>query len=225
MSFLSFAWHWLTISSHWHGSAGIPARLIEHVEYTALAMVISAAIALPIGVLMGHTRRGGLVIVNLANMWRSLPTLGLLILAFVLSNGANWAWLIPLVALAVPPIMVNAYEGVLGVDPGLKDAAEGMGMTARQVVLKVEIPVALPLILLGLRTATIQVISTATIAAYISLGGLGRFILDGLSTDNYGMVAGGALLVVVLAIGVQVVFAGLARLVVPAGLRRQARQS
>ncbi len=114
---------------------------------------------------------------------------------------------------------------MLGVDPDLKDAATGMGMTPLQVLFKVEIPVALPLILLGLRTATIQVVSTATIAAYISLGGLGRYIIDGLATNNYGEVAGGAALVVLLALVVQFAFSGLARLVVPAGLRNQARQS
>jgi osmoprotectant transport system permease protein len=225
MSFFNFAWQWLITTNHWHGPDGVPSRLLEHVEYTALAMVISAAIALPIGVAIGHTGRGGFVTVSLANIWRSLPTLGLLILAFVLSNGASWAWLIPLVALAVPPILVTTYEGVLGVDADLKDAAAGMGMTPRQVLFKVEVPVALPLILLGLRTATIQVVSTATIAAYISLGGLGRYIIDGLATNNYGMVAGGAALVVLLALVVQFAFTGLARLIVPAGLRKQARQS
>lgn len=225
MSFFNFAWQWLITANHWHGSDGVPARLLEHVEYTALAMVISAAIALPAGVAIGHTRRGGFVVVSLANIWRALPTLGLLILAFVLSNGASWAWLVPLVALAVPPILVTAYEGVLGVDADLKDAAAGMGMTSLQVLFKVEVPVALPLILLGLRTATIQVVSTATIAAYISLGGLGRYIIDGLATNNYGMVAGGAALVVLLALVVQFAFIGLARLIVPAGLRQQARQS
>jgi osmoprotectant transport system permease protein len=225
MSYFTFAWHWLTLAGHWHGSEGIPARLLEQVEYTALAMVISAVIALPIGVAIGHTGRGGFAVISVANIWRSLPTLGLLILAFILTNGASWAWLIPLVALAVPPILVTAYEGVLGVDADLKDAAAGMGMTSRQVLLKVEVPVALPLILLGLRTATIQVVSTATIAAVISLGGFGRYIIDGLYTNNYPMVAGGAALVVLLALVVQFAFAGLARLIVPAGLRNQARQS
>ena len=225
MSYFTFAWHWLTLAGHWSGSEGVPARLIEHVEYTLLAMVISAAIALPIGVAIGHTGRGGFAVISVANIWRSLPTLGLLILAFILTSGASWAWLVPLVALAIPPILVTAYEGVLGVDADLKDAAAGMGMTSRQVLLKVEVPVALPLILLGLRTATIQVVATATIAAYISLGGLGRYIIDGLATNNYGEVAGGAALVVLLALLVQFAFAGLARLIVPAGLRKQARQS
>jgi osmoprotectant transport system permease protein len=219
------AFHWLFTSGNWSGSAGIPARLIEHIEYTLLAMVITTVIALPIGAWLGHRRRGGLVVIGLANLARALPTLGLLILVYVLSGAASWAWLIPLVALATPPIMVNAYEGVLGVDDDLKDAAAGMGMTSRQVLFKVELPVALPLILLGLRTATITVVSTTTIAAYISLGGLGRFIIDGLADNNYPMVVGGALIVVVLALVVQFAFIGLGRAIVPAGLREQARQS
>jgi osmoprotectant transport system permease protein len=225
MSFFNFAWQWLIQGQHWHGSDGIPARLIEHIEYTALAMVISAAIALPTGVAIGHTGRGSFIVVNLANIWRALPTLGLLILAFVLSTGATWAWLVPLVALAVTPILVTSYEGVRSVDPQLKDAAVGMGMTPWQVLSRVEVPVALPLILLGLRTATIQVIATATIAAYISLGGLGRYIIDGLATNDYGMVAGGAVLVVVLALLIQFGFIGLARLIVSPGLRQQAVRS
>jgi osmoprotectant transport system permease protein len=222
---VNVAFHWLFTVGNWSGAAGIPARLLEHVEYTLLAMIITTVIALPIGVLLGHARRGGFVVISLANLARALPTLGLLILVFVLSGAASWAWLVPLVALAIPPIMVNAYEGVLGVDDDLKDAAAGMGMTPRQVLFQVEIPVAMPLILLGMRTATITVVSTATIAAYISLGGLGRYIIDGLADNNYGMVAGGALLVVVLALLVQFAFTGLARLIVPAGLRKQAQQS
>src|SRR6202034_1084951 len=114
-------------------------------------------------------------------------------------------------------------EGVAGVDPGVKDAATGVGMTTWQQVIRVEVPIALPLILVGLRTSAIFVIATATIAAYIGLGGLGRFIIDGLSSSQYGPVAGGALLVVVLAILVLILFAGLSRLVVPAGLRKQSR--
>lgn len=225
MSFFNFAWQWLSVAQHWSGSDGVPARLIEHLEYTALAMAIASVIALPVGVLMGHTGRGGFTLVAVANVWRSLPTLGLLVLAFIASGGASWAWLIPLIALAIPPILVTTYEGVLGVDADLKDAAAGMGMTPRQVLFKVEVPVGLPLILLGLRTAAIQVVATATIAAYISQGGFGRYIIDGLARSNYQLVAAGAACVVVLALVVQFVFTGLGRLVVSPGLRQQARQS
>ena len=225
MSFFNYAWQWLSLSAHWSGSNGVPARLLEQVEYTVLAMVIAAVIALPIGVWIGHTGRGGFTLISVANIWRSLPTLGLLVLAFMETGGASWAWLIPLVALAIPPIMVTTYEGVLGVDADLKDAARGMGMTSWQALFKVEVPVALPLILLGLRTAAIQVVSTATIAAYISLGGFGRYIMDGLATENYPLVAAGAACVVVLALVVQFVFSGVARVTVSPGVRNQARQS
>jgi osmoprotectant transport system permease protein len=225
VSFFSFAFQWLGRAANWSGSDGVPARLLEHIEYTALAMLISMVIGLLVGVIIGHTGRGALAVIGVVNVWRALPTLGLLILAFVLSNGANWSWLVPLVALAVPPIVVTTYEAVHAVDPALKDAAAGMGMTQWQVLFRVELPVALPLILVGLRTAAIQVISTVTIAAYISLGGLGRYINDGLATNNYQEVAGGALLVVVLALLVQFAFVGLARILVAAGLRKAQRPS
>lgn len=226
MTFWSrWAWPWITNAHHWHGPAGIPARLVEHLEYSGLALLIALAIALPAGLAIGHWRRGGVAVVSVATAGRAAPTLGLLILAYLLSNAASWAWLIPLTVLAIPPVLVNTYEGVLGVDPDVTDAAKGMGMTGVQVLARIEIPVALPLILVGVRTAAIQVVATATIAAYISLGGFGRYILDGLATNDYAQVAGGALLVVLLALVVQVLFVGVRRLLVPAGLRGQARQS
>ena len=223
MEYINFAWDWLKSPANWHGSDGIPLRVVQHLGYTGLSLLVAALIALPLGVAIGHFGRGGYLVVNLANAWRAIPTLGLLILMVILIGFSIFAWLIPLVVLGIPPILVNAYEGVAGVDPDLKDAARGMGMTDWQVLWKVEIPVALPLIMLGLRTGAIFVVATATIAAEIGLGGLGRYIIDGLATDNYGEVAGGALLVVIMALLVQVVFVGLRFLVVPAPLRAQAR--
>jgi osmoprotectant transport system permease protein len=225
MDFINFAWDWIKQPANWHGSEGIPLRVAQHLGYTGLSLLVAALIALPLGVAIGHYGRGGYLVVNLANAWRAVPTLGLLILLVVLIGFSILAWLVPLAVLAIPAILVNAYEGVAGVDPDLKDAARGVGMTDWQVLWKVEIPVALPLIMLGLRTSAIFVVATATIAAEIGLGGLGRYIIDGLATDNYGEVAGGALLVVILALLVQVVFAGLRFLVVPAPLRAQARAS
>ena len=223
MSFFSFAWNWLKQPQQWHGSEGIPIRILEQLYFTGLALVIAALIAIPLGVLIGHTGRGAVLVVNVANAWRAIPTLGLLVLLAIWIGFSVLAWLVPLVVLGIPPILVNVYEGVGGVDPELKDAARGMGMTPWQQVTKVEIPMALPLILVGLRTSAIFVVATATIAAYIGLGGLGRFIIDGLASDQYGPVAGGALLVVILAVLVLALFAGLSRLVVPAGLRKQAK--
>lgn len=226
MTFLTFAWRWLTAAAQWHGSDSIPARILEHLYYSGISLVVAAVIAVPLGLLIGHTGRGTFAVVNLANAWRSLPTLGLLVLAVItLGLSSSLASILALVVLAIPPILVNTYEGVAGVDADLKDAARGMGMTPWQLVRKVEIPVATPLIMLGLRTGAIFVVATATIAAYVGLGGLGRYIIDGLAVSNYAEVAGGAALVVVLALAVQAAFAGLRRAVVPAGLRRQARSS
>jgi osmoprotectant transport system permease protein len=223
MSFLTFAWNWLKSPAQWHGPDDIPVRLLQHLGYSGLSLLVAALIALPAGVWIGHTGRGGVVVVNIANAWRAIPTLGLLVLMVVLIGFSVLAWLVPLVVLAIPPILVNAYEGVAGVDPGLRDAARGMGMTGWQSLRKVELPVALPLIMLGLRTGAIFVVATATIAAEIGLGGLGRYIIDGLSQSNYAEVAGGAVLVVLLALLVQVIFVILRFLVVPAPLRLQAR--
>lgn len=224
MSFFSWAWGWVTTAANWRGGDSIPQQLAAHLGYSALPLLIAALIGIPAGVAIGH--RGGkraVVVINLANAWRAIPTLGLLILLAVLLGFSAVTWLLPLVVLAIPPILVNACEGVAAVDPSVRDAARGMGMTPWQQVTRVEIPNALPLILVGLRTAAIFVVATATIAAYIGLGGLGRFIIDGLASDQYGPVAGGALLVVVLAVIVLALFAGLSRLVVPAGLRKQAK--
>jgi osmoprotectant transport system permease protein len=223
MSFFSYAWDWVTQSANWHGSGSIPQQVIAHLGYAGLPLLIAAAIAVPAGVAIGHTGRGAVFVVNLAQAWRSIPTLGLLVLLAVYLGFSFLTWLLPLVVLAIPPILVNAYEGVAGVDPGVRDAAKGAGMNAWQQVTRVEVPIALPLILVGLRTAAIFVVATATIAAYIGLGGLGRFIFDGLASYQYGPVAGGALLVVILAVLVLGLFAVLARLVVPAGLRKQGR--
>ena len=223
MSFFGFAWDWVTQAANWRGSGGIPHQVLAHLGYSGLSLLIAALIAIPLGVAIGHTGRGAVFVVNLANAWRAIPTLGLLILLAVLLGFSFLTWLVPLVVLGIPPILVNTYEGVAGVDWDVKDAARGAGMTSWQQVTRVEVPIASPLILVGLRTAAIFLVATATIAAYIGLGGLGRYIVDGLASDQYGPVAGGALLVIVLAILVLALFAGLSRLIVPTGLRRQRR--
>jgi osmoprotectant transport system permease protein len=223
MSFFTYAWDWVTQSSNWHGSGSIPQQIVAHLGYSALPLLIAALIGIPAGVAIGHSGRGAVFVVNMANGWRAIPTLGLLVLLAVYLGFSFLTWLLPLVVLAIPPILVNAYEGVAGVDPGVRDAAKGAGMTTWQQVTRVEVPIAMPLILVGLRTAAIFVVATATIAAYIGLGGLGRFIIDGLSSYQYGPVAGGALLVVILAVLVLGFFALLSRLVVPAGLRGQGK--
>ena len=223
MSFFTYAWDWVTQSANWHGSGSIPQQILAHLGYSILPLLIAAVIGIPAGVAVGHTGRGAVFVINMANSWRAIPTLGLLVLLAVYLGFSFLTWLLPLVVLAIPPILVNAYEGVAGVEPGVRDAAKGAGMTSWQQVTRVEVPIALPLILVGLRTSAIFVVATATIAAYIGLGGLGRFIIDGLSSYQYGPVAGGALLVVILAVLVLGFFALLSRLIISPGLRGQGK--
>lgn len=207
-------------ADHWSGPYGIPARLLEHLAFSGVAFLVAASIAVPLGMLIGHTGRGALLVVVSANAARALPTLGLLVLVVLLAGvGTALPVLIPLIVLAVPPILVNTYEGVRGVDPDLRDAAYGMGLRGRQVLFQALTPVALPLILLGLRLAAIQVVSTATIAAFVGLGGLGRFIIDGIATRTYADVIGGAVLAAGLALAVQFGFTLLQRVTVSPGVR------
>jgi len=219
------AWNWLTTSAHWSGADGIPHRLLEHLGYSVLALAIAALIALPLGALIGHTGRGGFVVVSFANLARAVPTLGLLLLVVTITSIGLTPVIIPLIALAMPPILVNTFEGIRGVDADIKDAAKGMGMRGPGVLMKAEIPIAMPLILLGLRTAAIQVVATATIAAYAGIGGLGRYIVDGLSRKDYPSVVGGSVLVVLLAVAVQLLFIGIRRTFVSQGLRGSSRTS
>ena len=217
---------WLTTSSHWQGPDGIPIRIWEHLRYSLIAVAIALIIALPLGVLIGHTRRGTFL-VTAANAIRALPTLGLLIYFVVLISPhihgkGDAAYLIPteivLVVLAIPSILSNTYAGIQSVEPEVRDAARGMGMMGRQVAFQVELPNALPLIISGIRSAMLQVIATATIAAYVSLGGLGRFIIDGQSQHDYTQMASGAVLVALLALVIDLVLAFVQRYAVSPGV-------
>ncbi len=219
---MNAGWEWLTDGAHWHGPDGIPTRLAEHLGYTLLVLVVAVLIGLPVGLLLAHSgRRTAFTVINIANGFRALPTLGLLVLIFLLSTGSDLAALIPLVALAIPPVLVNTYEGVRQVDPRIRDAARGMGMTGPQVIARVELPIATPLVMLGVRTAAVQVVATATIAAYINLGGLGGYLMDGILLREYGTAVGGSFLVVLLAVTVQFLFTLAGRLLTPRGLRHE----
>ena len=197
---------WLTDPAHWTGPNGIPQRILEHLIYSGISLVIAALIAIPLGVMVGHSGRAKWT-VSLANSLRAVPSLGLLF-AVALWLGpkiaSSLAYVIPsvivLVLLAVPPILSGTYAGIQGVDPAARDAAKGMGMRGSEVLRKVELPCSLPLLLSGVRSATLQVIATATIAASISLGGLGRYLIDGLSVSDYAEMASGAILVAALAL-------------------------
>ncbi|ORM01913.1 ABC transporter permease [Prescottella equi] len=194
------AWDYLVDPANWQGPTGIGARILQHLWYSLLAVAGAAVIAVPIGLAIGHFRRGEIVVVGAVNALRSLPTLGVLTLLVLLLGLGLVPPILALVLLGIPPLLAGAYAGVANVDRQVVDAAEAMGMTTRQVLLRVEVPNALPLILGGLRSATLQVIATATVAAYVNLGGLGRYIFDGLALRSYDRVLGGALLVAALAL-------------------------
>ncbi|WP_112469865.1 ABC transporter permease [Streptomyces triticisoli] len=220
MNVLHFVNAFFSDGAHWKGYDGIPARLAEHIQYSLLALVLAAVIGLPIGLLTGHYGRGGNTLALIATAGRALPSFGLLVLMFILLGFGLVPVMIPLVVLAVPPILVTTYEAMRSVDPPVVDAARGMGMGESRILLQVELPVALPLILSGLRSAAIQIVSTATIAAYVSLGGLGRYIIDGLYQRDYEKVVGGATLVAVMALATLAVFWAVARTAVSPGVRR-----
>jgi osmoprotectant transport system permease protein len=230
---------WLNDPLNWTGTRFTPGILDQigaHLFYTAIALVIAGVLGLPLGLAIGHTGRATWL-VSVANSLRSLPTVGLLILLYVavsplISGRGDAVYLVPteivLVLLALPAILANTYAGVRNVDPSVRDAARGMGMTGRQVLFGVELPNALPLIFSGVRSATLQVIATATIAAYVGLEGLGRFVYDGLASRDFGQMGGGAVLVAALALAVDLVLALLQRFSVSRGVtgrfsRRAAR--
>lgn len=225
---------WLLDPANWTGAGSIPQRLAEHIGYSALTLVIAMAIAIPIGLWIGHA--GGRpddvsagvtqalpgifrsVAISFTGGLRALPTLGLVVLLALWLGIGLIAPLIALVILALPPLLAGAYAGVESVDPLTTDAARATGFTGWGVLTRVEIPLALPLIVGGIRSAALQVIATWTVAAYLPLGGLGRFIYDGLPVRNYGEMLGGSLLVIALALVVDGLFALAQRLATPRGV-------
>ncbi|MEV5837550.1 ABC transporter permease subunit [Nocardia sp. NPDC052112] len=222
---------WLLDPAHWSGPDGIPTLVYQHLLYTFMALLVAAALAVPLGLYIGHTRRGAVVIAGLANSLRALPTIGLLILLVLViapSFTTKLAYLVPslivLILLAIPPILTNTYAGVTTVDAAAVDAARGMGFRSLRILFEVEIPCAMPLILSGIRSAVLQLISTATVAAYISLGGLGRLLIDGKAQSNYAMMAAGAVLVSLLALVFDLgIGFGATRLVSPGLTRRNSK--
>ena len=212
MSVVSETVDWLTDSTHWSGDDGIPHRVVEHLGYTAETVAIASAVAIPLGLWIGHTGRFRTLAVALTGALRALPTLGLLTLIVLKTGIGLTPALIALVILAIPPLLAGSYSGLESVDRRTIDAARAMGMTEWQILTKVEIPLALSLVVGGIRSATLQVVATATVAAFVSLGGLGRYIIDGQRTSDYPQMAAGSVVVVVLALVLDGIFAGLQRL-------------
>lgn len=210
---------WFTDPAHWQGPDGVVNRLLQHLGYTALALVIALVIAVPLGLYVGHTGRGGVVLVSAGNAIRALPTLGLVTFLFLLFTESVTSTIIGLVVLAIPPILAGTYAGLQATDRGVVDAAQGIGMTGWQRLWKVEVPISLPLVLGGVRNSVLQLVATAAVAAYVGLGGLGRFLLDGLAILDYSQVVAGAILTTLLAVVLDLALAGVQRAVVPKGVR------
>lgn len=211
---------WFADAGNWTGSDGVLARTWEHVWYSLFFGVVAAAVALPIGLAVGHTGRGGLFVINLANVGRAVPTFGVILIVGMYFFGLP-AVTTALVALSVPPMLTNAYTGVRSVDPEVRDAAEGMGMTGWQLLWRVELPVALPLVMAGVRTSMVQLVATVTLAAWGGLGGLGLIIRVGLSVGDFTRVFAAALLVALLALVTELVLARLQRLVTAEGIAQR----
>jgi osmoprotectant transport system permease protein len=218
VNFLGDVVNWFTAGAHWHGTNGIPHRLEEHVLMSAAAVGAALLVAVPPSLALGHLRRFGALAVNISNVGRAIPSFAILVLGVqVVGIGAQPAFF-ALLVLAIPPLVTNSYVGMAEVDPEIRESARGMGMTGWQSITRVEIPVALPVLLAGVRTAAVQVVATATLAAIVAWGGLGRYIIDGLAQRDSVQVFAGAVLVATLSVLTELALATLQRLVVSAGL-------
>lgn len=207
MHALSLAVHWLGDGSHWQGPEGIPTRVLQHLEISGASVAIASAIAVPLGLFIGHTGRARFLAVSIANVGRAVPSFGILVIAYVvvLKLAASLAFgftptVVALVLLAIPPILTNTYVGVEAVDRDTVESARGMGMSERQVLLRLEVPLAAGLIMAGVRTSAVTVVATATLSALIGGGTLGRYIVDGFAQSDNGMLVAGSILVALLAV-------------------------
>ena len=226
MNIVSQTIAWLTNPAHWQGPNGIPVRLGEHIAIAVVSMAIALAIALPIGIWVGHTGKHSTLAVNLANFGRALPSIAVIAILLPITAAVDpqagfkvYPTLIAMVLLAIPPILVNAYAGLSGVDRDLIEAGRGIGMRERQTLFRVELPIALPVVLAGIRLAAVQVVATATLGAVFGFGGLGRYLVDGVAQRDVGQTWGGVILVAGLAIAVELGVTLIQRVTTPQGLR------
>jgi osmoprotectant transport system permease protein len=204
MDVLIDAFGWLTDPENWRGPDGVATRLIEHLQLTVASVVIACVIAIPIALWLGHIGRGGALAINVSNIGRAVPTFAVLVLLFLTPLGLSvWSTIIALVLFAIPPILTNTYVGMREVDRDVVDAARGMGMGGTQLMRKVELPLAVPLLMNGVRLAAVQVVATATIAALVAGGGLGRIITNGFGRQDLPQIVAGAILVAALALVVE----------------------
>lgn len=231
MNLIESTVRWLADASHWSGPAGIPTRLLEHLALSGSSLAIAIALAVPLGVWIGHTGRFTGLAINAANAWRAVPSLAVIVIVLQVTAAIDpqlgfrvYPTVFAMIVLAFPPILVNTQAGIAGVDRDLVEAARAMGMRERQVVRTLELPLGLPAILSGIRSASVQVVATATLGAIFGSGGLGRYLVEGVAQRDDGMTFGGVVLVATLALTVEGAFVVLLRLIRSPGLARiQAR--
>ena len=221
MNHLSNVVRWFADPAHWSGPDGIPVRLVEHLQISAESVAIGAVIALPIGIALGHYGRFGNLAINISNVGRALPSFGVLVIAFQVFGLGSLPILVALVALAIPPMITNSYVGLREVDPDVKEAARGMGYRELTQLVRVELPLAVPLVMAGIRTSAVQVVATATLAALIAGGGFGRYVVDGFAQQDYTKLFAGAVLVAALAMATELSLSAVERLLVPRGIQLQ----
>jgi osmoprotectant transport system permease protein len=222
---------WLVANEHWSGSDGIPHRVWEHVQVSLIALVIAAAVAVPVGLWVGHTRRGQFITVQLSNIGRAIPSLAVLSIAFLLAVKLSPTLafgfppvVVALIILAIPVILINTYVGIQQVDADTVEAARGMGMSGWQILFDIELPLAAPLILTGLRLSAVLIVATAGLWALTAGGALGRYIVDGFALQETDRVVAGAILIALLAICVDALFTVLTRILTPRQRSRSAAE-
>ena len=231
MDLLARTFAWLADSAHWAGPNGIPARLLEHAGLSAVSLLIAIAIALPVGLWIGHTGRLTWLATGTATLWRALPSLAVIAIVLPITAALDpqagfkvYPTVVAMVVLAGPPILVNAQAGVTGVERDMVEAGRGQGMSEWQILTRIELPLAVPVIVAGIRSAAIQIVATATLGAILGFGGLGRYLVEGFATFSLGgdaEVVAGAILVAGLVIAVEAAFAVAQHLLTPRGLRRE----
>jgi osmoprotectant transport system permease protein len=221
MNAIQSALIWLNDPLNWTNPDGILARTVEHLQISGAAVALGILVSWPLGIWLGHARRGGGVIVVVANLTRAVPTVALLTMFMVLAGGFGFRPVVGVLAIfAIPPLLANAYLGVREVDREITDAARGMGMSAWQIVRSVELPLAVPYLASGFRTAAVQVVATATLASFVNGGGLGMIISRGFGVGSAGQIIAGGVVVIVLCLAFEAVLAVLERVVTPRHLRR-----
>jgi osmoprotectant transport system permease protein len=223
---------WFTDPAHWAGPTGIPARVAEHAAISAISLALALAIALPVGLYIGHTRRGAALAVGAANLWRALPSLAVIAIVLPITAAIDpragfllYPTIAAMVVLAVPPILVNTYTGVTEVEADVVEAARGQGLSGAQLLRGVEVPLAAPVIVSGIRSGAVQVIATATLGAVFGFGALGRYLVDGIAQRDLGQIGGGVVLVVALVIAAELLFSIVERMVTPRALRGRNRDA